>query len=143
MGIRLGIAGAIWAAILVVAVQLVPTPALAHSGHVHHAGDVAALAHHAGAGSFDHKAASRPAPSSFQAASISAMPDHPQAADFATACTGGCCGTGASCCGAVMVGSIAELPDIGTAIRMAVRVVDRRSGIDPDGLARPPRILAA
>lgn len=141
MSIRQAIAGAIWTAILAIALQLVPNPVYAHAGHAHHMGDVTAAAHQAGIASFDHKAAPRQAqPRSFN---VSAMPDRSED-DFANsaACTGGCCGAGAGCCGAALIGAIAELPEIGAAIRVIARVVDRQSGIDPDGLARPPRILA-
>jgi hypothetical protein len=144
MNLRRAISGAIWATILAIALQLVPVPALAHTGHTHHAGDVSALAHHQhGAAVLHQKAASRVSQALSQPPSLSATPDGYESFDNAAACTGGCCGAGAGCCGAALIGSIAELPDIGTAIRGPSRIVDRRSGVIPDGLARPPRTLAA
>jgi hypothetical protein len=143
MNLRQAISGAIWAAILAIALQFVPTPALAHTGHAHHTGDVSALAHHEhGPAVFHQKAATRAAQPLSLPASLSAVPDSAGDFTFVGACTGGCCGTGAGCCGAALIGSIAELPDIGSAVRGTTPVVDRGSGVDPDGLARPPRTLA-
>ena len=143
MNLRQAISGAIWAAILAIALQFVPTPALAHTGHAHHTGDVSALAHHEhGPAVFHQKAATRAAQPLSLPASLSAVPDSAEDFTFVGACTGGCCGTGAGCCGAALIGSIAELPDIGSAVRGTTPVVDRGSGVDPDGLARPPRTLA-
>jgi hypothetical protein len=71
------------------------------------------------------------------------MPEPSENLALASPCAGGCCGAGAGCCGAALVGSTTELPDIGTTVRGTSRIVDRRSGVDPDGLARPPRTLAA
>lgn len=142
MNLRLAISGAIWAAILAIALQLVPAPALAHAGHAHHAGDGAALAHHQHGGeAVQQKDATRAAQPVSQPPELVALPDPTgDAGDFG-ACTGACCGAGAGCCGAAaLVGSTAELPDIGPAPGSAAPIVDRRSGIDPDGLARPPRI---
>jgi hypothetical protein len=144
MNFRLAICGAIWAAILAIALQLVPAPAFAHAGHTHHAGDVSALAHHQHGGEAFHQKAAPPAaqPGSL-AANLSAMPEPSENLALASPCAGGCCGAGAGCCGAALVGSTTELPDIGTTVRGTSRIVDRRSGVDPDGLARPPRTLAA
>jgi len=143
MNLRLAISGAIWAAILAIALQFVPTPAAAHTGHAHRAGVVSALAHHEhGATVFHQKAATRAAQPLSLPASVSAAPDLTEDLAYVGACTGGCCGTGAGCCGAALIGSTVELPEIGAAVRGAAQVVDRRSGIDPDGLARPPRTLA-
>jgi hypothetical protein len=74
---------------------------------------------------------------------LSAVPDRSEDVAYVGPCTGSCCGAGAGCCGAALIGSIAELPDIGTAVRGPSRIVDRRSGVIPDGLARPPRTFAA
>jgi hypothetical protein len=143
------ISGVIWAVILAIALQLVPSPASAHPGHAHHAGDVSALAHHqhtAGTvhqrGSADQKAATRTTQPSSHTSIASSLPDRSEVTASAGACTGGCCGAGAGCCGAALVGSTADLPDITIAVMGAAYVDDRRSGIDPDGLARPPRTLA-
>jgi hypothetical protein len=143
MNLRQAISGAIWAAILAIALQFVPTPALAHTGHAHHTGDVSALAHHEhGPAAFHQKAATRAAQPLSLPASLSAAPDSAGDSAFVGACTGACCGAGAGCCGAALVGSIVDLPDIGSALRGTTPVVDRQSGIDPDGPARPPRTLA-
>ena len=144
MNLRQAISGAIWATILAIALQLVPVPALAHTGHTHHAGDVSALAHHQhGAAVVHQNAVSRVSQALSQPPSLSATPDGSRVSTNAAACTGGCCGAGAGCCGAALIGSTAELPDIGSAVRGTSRIVDRQSGVDPDGLARPPRTLAA
>ena len=45
MALRHRIIGLIWAAVLVIAVQFVPSIASAHSGHEHHAAAAAGAAH--------------------------------------------------------------------------------------------------
>jgi hypothetical protein len=143
MTFRLGLASAFWAAILVIVLQLAPTPALAHAGHTHHMGDVTAFLHKAATPASDHHAASQAKRPVAQAVMLSSAPASSPDPDIDATCTGGCCGTGAGCCGAVMLGAAIELPDFGPVIRVALLAPGRRSGIVPDGLASPPRILAA
>jgi hypothetical protein len=143
MTVRLGLASAFWAAILVIVLQLAPTPALAHAGHTHHMGDVTAFMHKAATPASDHHAASQAKPSVSQVVVLSSAPETSPDPDVEATCAGGCCGTGAGCCGAVMLGAAVELPGFGSVIRVALLAPHRRSGIVSDGLARPPRILAS
>jgi hypothetical protein len=101
-----------------------------------------ALAHHQHGAAVLHQKADRAAQPLSQPASLFAVPDPTEESGYVGSCTGGCCGAGAGCCGAALIGSIAALPDIGSVLSGTTPVVDRRSGIDPDGLARPPRTLA-
>lgn len=133
------ISGVIWAAIFVIALQFVSAPAFAHGAHTPHPGDVMAVAHKAAKSALQHKAASRPAQPVSQPTNLSALPERD--GDIVGTFTGSCCGMGHGC-GAAMLGFAAELPDFGAATRLAVLAAERQSGIDPDGLARPPRPLA-
>jgi hypothetical protein len=142
MNLRLAISGAIWAAIIAIAVQLVPSPALAHAGHTHHAGDVTTLHQSSDALATIHKAAKRTANPVSQPAFLSSAPAVDDSIALTGACTGSCCGAGTGCCGVAMPGSIADIPRPGAATQLVALASHRRSGIDPDGLARPPRSLA-
>ena len=138
MALRHRIIGLIWAAVLVIAVQFVPSIVSAHSGHEHHA---AAGATHAGTVKQQaHQAAER--------ATNEAALTEPEQQDRKTstpsggACTGGCCGTGLGCCGAVLTDSTASLFHVAGRGPLIEPILDQLGGIDPDTLARPPRPLA-
>ena len=57
-------------------------------------------------------------------------------------CTGGCCGNGLGCCGAVLIAPLQDLPDIAYHGTEFLSDFAYRPGIDSDALSRPPRILA-
>jgi hypothetical protein len=56
-------------------------------------------------------------------------------------CIGKCCGTGVCCGTAVLQAPIQTLPEVGILTEIVSFVVDRRAGIDPDELSKPPKIL--
>jgi len=142
MNLRQASVGAIWAAILAIAVLLAPVPAFAHAGHTHHSGDVTTLHKSADTPATSHKAAKRLAQPVSQPAFLSAAPAVDESVQLTGACTGSCCGAGTGCCGVAMPGSTGEIPGPGAATQLLALASHRRSGIDPDGLARPPRPLA-
>lgn len=57
-------------------------------------------------------------------------------------CVSGCCGNGLGCCGAVMFTAQQALPDFAYDREVAPFDLDYGTGINPDALKRPPRILA-
>lgn len=148
----------IWAAILVVAIQFVPSLALAHSGHDHHAGTATASVpggHHHGHGAAGHAdmnavhaqigvahhdigvKAAEPAQVIVAASDADEGDGSPPAS-----CIGGCCGISFGCCGAVLAGAPPDLPDSGGGDDVVAALYARPSGIDPDALIRPPKPLA-
>ena len=136
MMLRQKVAGLIWAAILVVAVQLVPSLAFAHAGHEHHAPDVTAPASSVQSPT-DHATDAIAAPAEMKAA-----PDLGSATAPSGACVGGCCGTGMGCCGSVLIVSEQAFPPLDAGAHLVASVFFERPGIAPGGLKRPPRILA-
>ena len=140
MALRHRIIGLIWAAVLVIAVQFVPSIVSAHSGHEHHAAAAAGVTHAGTVKQQAHQAAER--------ATNEAALTEPEQQDRKTstpsggACTGGCCGTGLGCCGAVLTDSTASLFHVAGRGPLIEPILDQLGGIDPDTLARPPRPLA-
>ena len=101
MALRHKIIGLFWSAVLVIAVQLVPSIASAHSGHEHHA--AAGATHAATLAQQAHQAAERA--TSEAALTEPGQQDRGTSTPSGGACTGGCCGTGLGCCGAVLTDS--------------------------------------
>ena len=136
MALKRIVAGLIWAAVLLIAVQIVPGSAFAHSGHAHHAGP---MADHAG-----HPHAKASEPTAIEQTIVEAIPaaDAVPQAVAPAGCVGGCCGTGIGCCAAALAGSPAALPGPDGAAKILSVTFEARSGIDPEAFARPPRILA-
>ncbi len=140
MALRHRIIGLIWAAVLVIAVQFVPSVASAHSGHEHPAAAAAGAAHAGTVKQQVHQVAER--------ATNEAALAEPRQQNRETsipsggACTGGCCGTGLGCCGAVLADSTASLFHVAGRVPLIEPISDQLGGIDPDTLARPPRPLA-
>ena len=138
MALRHRIIGLIWAAVLVIAVQFVPSIASAHSGHEHHA--AAGATHAATVEQQAHQAAERA--TSEAALTEPGQQDRETSTPSGGACTGGCCGTGLGCCGAVLTDSTAALFHVAGRAPLIEPISDQLGGIDPDTLARPPRPLA-
>jgi hypothetical protein len=136
---RKRLAGLIWAAIFVAAVQLVPSTAQAHAGHEHHSLVTMSFASHVTAEHHAIELAQRPADE--MALMMQAQQDQYSSVP-STGCTGGCCGTGVSCCGAALHVTPNSLPDLGRLSEILCVVFDARAGVDPDALARPPRTFA-
>lgn len=138
MAFRHRIIGLIWAAVLVIAVQFMPSIASAHSGHEHHAS----------AGATHAATVKQQAQQTTQRATREAALTQPRQQDRGTsnlsggACTGGCCGTGLGCCGAVLTDSTAAVFHLAGRALLIEPISDQLGGIDPDTLARPPRPLA-
>ncbi|HEY1364488.1 MAG TPA: hypothetical protein VGF60_19755 [Xanthobacteraceae bacterium] len=142
------LAGLIWAAILVVAVQAVPGTAFAHSGHAHHSSIAAAAAAAAAAAPAGPAGAAQAAlrgvdrERSAHPALASAPPQDETSTAPTGGCSGGCCGGGVGCCGAVLVGPVPPLSLPRAGAEIFPLSFDERAGIQPDALARPPKILA-
>jgi hypothetical protein len=137
MSPRPALAALIRIALFVCVPLLVPTLAHAHAGHAHHATGVTPPPQASTAAepaAIDHAKTSR------QEQIISSTTARHAAPAPSGTCSVGCCGAGVGCCGAaLMVGSAGDLPDPGRDhVRLRI-VPDRRSGIDPDAPARPPR----
>ena len=137
-----GLASLIWAAVFAIATQFVAGSAFAHSGHVH-----------------DHSAT--PRASTIQVVdqeqsttrvhvtqvgelnlSVPSQPDDRPGPPQSGGCTGGCCGNGIGCCGAVIAVSWNSLPDLRVKNATIPPTTPPSSGIDPEALRRPPRPLA-
>lgn len=132
----------IWAAVVVIAAQFVAGSALAHGGYSH--GHSAASQSSAvqlpdhGMHSSGQLAQLEQADLSLSTPKGADMPVAPQS----SGCTGGCCGNGIGCCGAVLAATSNLIPDGQTQQETISLASDRHSGIDPEALARPPKTLA-
>jgi hypothetical protein len=134
MMLRHKLAGLVWGAILVIAIQLAPNFAFAHSGHARHSNGVVSSA-------IDSEASEPSRKESVQIVTASSPYNEP--CSSAAGCTGTCCcGTGMCCGGAVANASSPALPEARFLTEVGWPLFDRRSGIDPDALGRPPKILA-
>ena len=144
MSRRHRLAALIWAAIFVIAAQFVADSASAHSGHSHdhsvasHSSSAAPLPHHGNAAKEAQLIRSEKTELSLSAREGAKLPASPESGG----CTGGCCGNGIGCCGAVLASCPNCLPDVQTVKEIVSLAFDRRSGIDPEPLPRPPRTLA-
>jgi hypothetical protein len=128
------LATVIWIAIVAIAVQLVPAAALAHSGHTHLRGSMAAASHNRAEGvGFQLNAEHTGAVALAQAADIS------RAATFGM-CNDGCCASGFSCCApAILPEPILRLPAHLKALQVERPETSTRAGIDPEALPKPPK----
>ena len=142
MSHRHRLATLIWAAIFVIVAPFLAGSAFAHSGHSH---DHSAVSHFSSAGSLHDSNAPKEAQliRSEKTESVSApegavLPASPGSGG----CIGGCCGNGIACCGAVLASCSNSLPDFRTQTEIILLAFEHRSGIDPEPLRRPPRVLA-
>jgi hypothetical protein len=144
MSPRTRLATLVWAAIFVIAAQFVAGSASAHSGHPHdrtvasRSFTAAQLPHDGHATDEAHSAGQEKTELSLSASESAKLPGSPQSGG----CSGVCCGNGIGCCGAVLAACSNCLPDLRAQKEIVSLVFDRNSGIDPEPLARPPRILA-
>jgi hypothetical protein len=138
----------IWIAIFVVASQMIARHAVAHAGHAHHPAGVVATQDASIEGPASAAEQAAPVVEHFPAAEpvavsvYSAASRMDQAIAGCGGCAGSCCGTGAGCCGAVLPTPSPASADLRNARRLACTALDRRGGVDPDGLRRPPKLLA-
>ena len=148
MSWRRGLAALIWGAVVMIAIQLVPTTARAHTGHLHVSGMHASSAHVAGSTSTvahlraaDHTAQLATGQARVTAELASAAPDDERSA--APACKGGCCASGCPCCVPM---TLAEpepsWPPLSNALDIIVPAPPTRAGIDPEAPAKPPKSLS-
>src|SRR6516165_1787986 len=128
------LAAVIWIAITMIAVQLLPATALAHGGHAHLRGSIAAVTDHRAEGDAAHlKTEHTIAIAQAKAADVSR-------AETSGACDDGCCASGFSCCApAVLPEPMLRLPE-----RLKALTIERpgqsiRAGIDPEALPKPPK----
>lgn len=135
-----------WAAILVIAVQLLSNSAVANAGH-----------HHGQRAAYEQSSATGEAapqrgieqrltnfarqPKRVEAGLMAGR--EAEVAGMAADCVSGCCGSGPGCCAtAATLGMELALPLPDRFTRsIAFKPVERR-GIDPEALAKPPRGLA-
>jgi hypothetical protein len=142
MPLRYRLATVIWAAIFMIAAQFFAGPALAHAGHSH---DHSAASHSSAVHLPDDGQRSSGELAELQEVDLSQT--WPSGTDMPitrqpAGCTGGCCGKGIGCCGAVLVAASSPLPDYQIWREAVSLVFDRQSGLDPEAPARPPRPLA-
>jgi hypothetical protein len=128
------LAAVIWIAITTIAVQLLPATALAHGGHVHLRGSIAAATDPRAEGDAAHlKAERRIAIAQANAADVSR-------AETSGTCDDGCCASGFSCCApAVLPEPMLRLPERLKALTIERRGQSIRAGIDPEALPKPPK----
>jgi hypothetical protein len=141
MALRHPLAGLIWAAVLVIAVQFAPNLAFAHVGHDHHSTGMVTSTQ---AKAPDVGASEATGQKYLQVAAVVTESARPCSScpGGTSGCSGKCCGTG-MCCGAAVIQAPAPaLPVAGLSLEVVWPIVDGRAGIDPDGLTRPPKILA-
>jgi hypothetical protein len=143
MHLRHRLVALIWAAAFVVAAQFVAGAALAHGehSHQHHSQAVhtpAGQVQQSGAVSSEIRLVQWQQSARTFAATI--LSEH--AACTPGGCIGNCCSAGIGCCGAALVGTFSPLPDVSRVKETTAVIFVRRSGIDPEALARPPRPLA-
>jgi hypothetical protein len=144
MSPRHRLAALVWAAIFMVVAQFVAGSASAHSGHSHdhsavsRSSPAAQLPHDGNATTEAQLRRSEKVEFSVSALERAGPPNSPQSGG----CTGGCCGNGIGCCGAVLASCSNCLPDFRVQTKIVSLAFDRRSGIDPEPLGRPPRTLA-
>jgi hypothetical protein len=149
MANRHRVAGLIWAAILVIAVQFVTNAAVAHAGHHHHDQHAA---HQQGSltvqpsseqGAAGYRLAKLTATSKTIEVALMAVNDPAGPAGLAASCIGGCGGSGLGCCSAAAIAgsalALARLDSPGGVI--AFKPV-KPGSIDPEALAKPPKNLA-
>src|SRR6188472_3401375 len=98
MVLRHSLAGLIWAAILVVALQFVPTLAFAHAGHSHHSSETLALTH---ANASEHAKSEASGQKHLQVLTAASETGQPCSSCPGRGCAGKCCGTGLCCSAAV------------------------------------------
>jgi hypothetical protein len=136
------LAGLICAAILMIAIQFVANSASAHAGHAHYSkvtvSSVAISGHHV-CPAVDVTLQRTQRDTALFAVSSS---DHPAAsASSASSCTGGCCGNGLGCCGAVLAPTPSALQFLERASEAMPVSFGRSSGLNPEILPKPPRAL--
>jgi hypothetical protein len=139
------LAALIWGAVVMIAIQLVPTTVRAHTGHTHVAGahvlDTRSAStvpvHHAR----EHTARLTPGPARVPAELASTAPDDDRSTS--PTCMGGCCASGCPCCVPM---TLAEpepsWPPLSNALDIVVPAPPTRAGIDPEAPAKPPKSLS-
>jgi hypothetical protein len=125
--------GLIWTVTLLVAAQFIAASAFAHGAHANHGPLPAAerVSTSEGVAATPHLAAE-----------LASATDKAPGSTTAGVCTGGCCGTGSGCGGAALFAE-AQAPVPGDSLAIKVpATADHPPGREPDGLIRPPRLLA-
>ena len=128
------LATVIWIAIATVAVQLLPATALAHGGHAHLRGSIAAVTDHRAEGD----AAQLKTEHTIAIAQAKAV--DVSRAETSGTCDDGCCASGFSCCApAVLPEPMLRLPERLKALMIERPGQSMRAGIDPEALPKPPK----
>lgn len=138
MALKRQLAALIWAATVLIAAQFLPSVAQAHAGHDHasHGVEFAISDRIADTGKSP-EAERATVPTELLSLDSNSIPGAPSGG-----CNGSCCGTGAACCGAVLLFSSATLPDIDVGQQPVGVVSSAPPGIDPDALCKPPKSFA-
>jgi hypothetical protein len=124
----------IWIAIATIAVQFMPATALAHGGHAHLRGSIAAaIPDRAERDALRLKAEHTVVAAQAQAADVTR-------ATTCVTCNDGCCASGFSCCApAILSEPILRLPVCLKALKVERPGTSIRAGIDPEALPKPPK----
>jgi hypothetical protein len=127
----------IWVAIVAIAIQLLPTVALAHAGHSH-ARDLISTGDR---GNADDATPSKAKDTEHGVAEIAvAGVDADGSAVPSATCNGGCCSSGFSCCAPAMLSEPVAHGPILLSGRTPVRsAAPMRPGVDPETLPKPPK----
>ena len=128
------LAAVLWIAIVTVAVQLLPSAALAHGGHAHLRDSITAVTHDRAEGdALQLNAEHTGAVAQAKAADVSRTA-------ISGTCNDGCCASGFSCCGpAILPEPILRLPSCLKTLKLERAGAPIRAGIDPEALPKPPK----
>lgn len=139
MALKRQLSTLLWAAVVLIAAQFLPGVAHAHAGHDHVSPlVVVALSEHVA-----DPAKSAEAKRAAALAELASVDSRTIPAAPSGGCNGSCCGTGTTCCGAVVLfTSGAVLPDVGVARQPMGTAGTAPPGNHPDALRKPPRSFA-
>ena len=132
------LAGMLCAAILIVALQLVPSTAFAHAGHAHGSPGVNSIISSEIEPVDTAQADKRRSEVSVYSADLNRF-----GTGTTGGCTGGCCSSpGLGCCGGAIAVPLQDLPDLASVPPPPMLKIAPVSGVDPDALIKPPKVLA-
>jgi hypothetical protein len=139
MALKRQLAALVWAAAVIVAAQFLASVAQAHAGHDH-------ASHSAVVVSVDRVADTDKSAEAEQITApveLVSVDSNPIPAVPSSGCNGSCCGTGTTCCGAVVLfASAASLPDVGVGRQPLGLASAALPGIHPGALRKPPKSFA-
>ena len=140
-----GLAALIWGAVVLIAIQLVPTTARAHAGHAHASAAQVSGGYVPGSSSaVMHDRASdlaiSPRTSVASPEVATAAPDNDGSTAPAAPCNCGYCAAGCSCCVPMILAEPgAGWPPPSSATDIIGQASSMRPGLDPEAPAKPPK----